>query len=193
MRNTEGVEDDHISISDNEEEDDDIEIDQAGNDEINGEIVIPMIDVEDNSGYVNKNESSSVMMLQEEDDIVENAPIISRRPNETEEEARARKFKHLEREANLRIGYGTYHDDDEDEEEKVSVNKKKPSLVKANNHQKKGVSNSHIHGSGGGDGKLKQTRLIFTKGGGSPDSSENHSTLIGKKRAPESPLDEEEE
>ncbi len=114
-----------------------------------------------------------------------NKPIFipSSEDEEDEEAAKAKRFKHLEKEANLRIGYGMV--DSENDEEDLEIEEKKHHHHNSNKKKSKHKKSSQVghHGSRGSDGKLKQTRLIFTP-------KDNQINLIGRKRQPESSLEQ---
>lgn len=124
---------------------------------------------------VTLSENSNIEEDVEMADPVENSviKIESSSDEELDEQAKkAKKFKHLEREADLRVGYGKGKYSDEEEEDdpsRAGGGGERPSAKKKPTSAKKKKANSN-HGSKNSDGKLKQTRLIFTGG------------LAGKKR-----------
>ena len=132
------------------------------------------IEMIDNDIGVTKRENNKAVYI----------PSSDEEDDEDEDAAKARRFKHLEKEANLRIGFGVPVESEEDEEE-MEIDDRKPHN-KYNSHKKKSKqkkSSQGNHGLRGSDGKLKQTKLIFTP-------KDNQINLTGRKRQPESSIDQ---
>jgi hypothetical protein len=170
----EDIEDDDKAITLSDGDDLDKPDENQSDDEIMEEV--QMIEIDDNTNNKRNNDSSSVQIdnFEDEDQDEDEMQNGGERNSKSKGGLDLERIKRLEREANLRIGYGMPMKFSDEEEDLEDENKQHGSNNKKKAKHKKSSGGASAHK---GDSRLKQTRLVFTP------------NLAGTKRGAESPID----